>query len=149
MGDIAMPWWGWIALGTILLGAEMALIDADFYLVFIGLSALLVGLADLLGINLPAWAEFLVFAALAGASMILFRRRLYLLVRGGAKGVETVPTGDPVRVETALDAGETGRVAYRGSTWTAENVGAELIPAGGVATIERVDGTVLKVTKKS
>ena len=31
-----MQWWGWIAVGVILLGAELAFVDAQFYLVFIG-----------------------------------------------------------------------------------------------------------------
>ena len=34
-----MPWWGWITIGAILLGSEMLLIDAQFYLVFLGLAA--------------------------------------------------------------------------------------------------------------
>ncbi len=38
-----MQWWAWIAVGAILLGSELALVDAQFYLVFIGASALVVG----------------------------------------------------------------------------------------------------------
>ena len=38
-----MQWWSWIAGGVILLGSELLFVDAQFYLVFIGGSALLVG----------------------------------------------------------------------------------------------------------
>ena len=46
-----MTWWQWTILGGILLGAELLGLDAQFYLIFIGLSALLVGLAELMGID--------------------------------------------------------------------------------------------------
>ncbi len=57
-----MPWWAWLVLGIGLLGVEMLVIDAQFYLVFIGLSAALVGLLALLGIDLPQWAQWLTFS---------------------------------------------------------------------------------------
>ena len=41
-----MPWWGWIALGTLLLSAELAFVGAEFYLGFLGISALLVGMLE-------------------------------------------------------------------------------------------------------
>ena len=31
-----MPWWAWIVVGAFLLASELALIDAQFYLVFFG-----------------------------------------------------------------------------------------------------------------
>ena len=45
-----MEWWAWIAVGAILLVSELALIDAQFYLVFRRASALVVGFLDLTGI---------------------------------------------------------------------------------------------------
>ena len=142
-----MPWWGWIALGTLLLGAEMALIDAEFYLVFIGISALLVGMADLLGLAVPAWGEFLIFAALAGGSMFFFRQQVYRLVRGNTQDIETIPVGDTVQVGADIAAGSSGRVDYRGSTWSVINIGTDTIAAGTIASIRQIDGTVLKISK--
>ena len=141
-----MPWWGWIALATLLLGAEMALIDAEFYLVFIGVSALLVGIADLLGLAVPAWGEFLIFAALAGGSMLFFRKQVYTLVRGNTKDIETIPLGETISIDTDIAAGGKGRVDYRGTTWSVVNVGENIIKAGTTASIHRVDGTVLKIS---
>ena len=42
-----MTWWVWMIAGVVLLGTELLLIDAQFYLVFLGLSAMLVGLLGL------------------------------------------------------------------------------------------------------
>ena len=45
-----MHWWAWIAVGAVLLGSELAFIDAQFYLVFVGASALVVGFLELIGL---------------------------------------------------------------------------------------------------
>ena len=45
----------------------------------------------------------------------------------------------------ALEPGKTARIEYRGTGWTAVNVGKELIPAGGEARIESIDGLTLHV----
>ena len=48
-----MAWWGWIAVGTLLLCAELFAIDLEFYLVFIGLGAIIVGIVELVAPGLP------------------------------------------------------------------------------------------------
>ena len=35
-----MTWWGWMILGAVLFGAELFAVDAQFYLVFLGLSVM-------------------------------------------------------------------------------------------------------------
>ena len=55
-----MAWWFWIALGAVLLAAEV-IISADFYLVFFGISGLVVGVLALAGVNLPQWGQWLLF----------------------------------------------------------------------------------------
>ena len=92
-----MPWWAWIVLGIGLLGVELLIIDAQFYLVFVGLAAAVVGLLGLFGLGLPEWAEWLVFAVLAVVAMLGFRRRIYESVRGRGvrschSGASTVPS---------------------------------------------------------
>ncbi|HSC08808.1 MAG TPA: NfeD family protein [Steroidobacteraceae bacterium] len=142
-----MPWWGWLIAGIGLLGVEMFVIDAQFYLVFLGASAALVGLLALAGVGMPEWAEWLTFAALAIVAMVAFRRRVYELVRRQEHPVqERVTAGDRVVVPTRLEPGQTCRVDYRGSSWTARNAGGNAIEAGTEALISRVDGLTLQVT---
>jgi membrane protein implicated in regulation of membrane protease activity len=47
-----MPWWGWIIVGALLMGAELFVIDAQFYLVFLGVSAIAVGVIALVWFRL-------------------------------------------------------------------------------------------------
>src|SRR5690242_4545905 len=126
-----MPPWGWLVVGVGLLGVEMFVIDAQFYLVFLGASAALVGLLGLAGVVMPEPAEWLTFAVLAVVSMVAFRRRLYDLVRRQQAPVdERITTGDLVVVPTRLEPGQSCRVDYRGSSWTARNTGGQAIEAG-------------------
>lgn len=139
-----MPWWGWLVLGIGLLGAEMFVIDAQFYLVFLGVSATVVGLLGLSGITLPVWLQWLVFAALSIVAMVGFRRRLYERVRGRTGVVqERITVGDRVVVPVRLEPGQTCRVDYRGSSWTARNADRRPIEAGTEASISRVDDLTL------
>jgi len=141
-----MAWWAWLVLGIGLLGVEMFVIDAQFYLVFIGLSAALVGLVGLAGVELPVWAQWLVFSVLALVAMLTFRRRLYEMTRGRLGVVdERLTVGDRVAVASRLEPGQSGRVEYRGSNWTARNIGDVAIEAGREAVIAEVDGLTLKL----
>ena len=56
-----MPWWGWITIGAMLLLAEMTVVDLEFYLLFLGFSALLTGAVVISGVALPFWAQWLLF----------------------------------------------------------------------------------------
>jgi membrane protein implicated in regulation of membrane protease activity len=141
-----MPWWGWLVIGIGLLGVEMFVIDAQFYLVFLGASAAIVGLLGLAGIALPDWSQWLVFAALSIIAMVAFRRRIYDLVRNRSGYVEQpLAVGDRVVVPALLEAGQTCRVDYRGSSWTARNVDVLPIAAGREAVITNIDGLTLHI----
>lgn len=142
-----MPWWGWLIIGIGLLGVEMFVIDAQFYLVFLGISAVVVGLVGLSGIALPEWLQWLTFALLSLVTMVTFRRRLYDLVRLRSGHVqERLTVGDRVLIPDRLAPGKTCRVEYRGSSWTARNVDQDAIEAGKEAVIVTVDDLTLNVS---
>jgi membrane protein implicated in regulation of membrane protease activity len=137
-----MYWWAWIAIGAILLGAELTFIDAQFYLVFVGGAALLVGCSAVAGLD-AVWLQWLIFAVLSVGSMVGFRRRIYERMRGKLPAMRTGPAGETVTLEAALAPGETCRLEYRGTSWSAVNRGSSPIPAGARARIDLVDGLTL------
>jgi membrane protein implicated in regulation of membrane protease activity len=140
-----MQWWAWIAVGAILLGSELAFVDAQFYLVFVGGSAFVVGMLQLAGLGMAEWLQWLVFAALAAGSVFTFRRRIYELLRRQLPPLKGGPAGEVVTLPTALPPGESCRLEYRGGSWSATNGGQTAIAAGARARIERVDGLTLVV----
>ncbi len=142
-----MPWWGWIIIGVLLLGAELFGVDAAFFLVFIGLAAIITGLIGLAGLELAMWAQWLVFAVLSIVTMVLFRRRLYQKLRSGAPGFKGGLAGESLKLEETVAPGDTCRVKYRGTTWTVVNGGTSVIEQGSNVKIARVDGLKLIVNQ--
>ncbi len=140
-----MTWWSWLVLGAVLLGAELLAIDAQFYLIFLGLSAALVGLAAMFGLVMPEWAQWMAFAILSLVFFFTFRKSLYEKIRGGAVGFRETLTGNTVDVETDLAAGAEARIEYRGTRWTAKNIGNETIAGGSKARVVKADGLTLHV----
>jgi len=132
-----------MVLGAVLLGAELLAIDAQFYLIFLGLSAALVGLAGMFGLVMPEWAQWMAFAVLSLIFFFSFRKNLYEKIRGGAVGFRETLTGNVVDVETDLAAGAEARIEYRGTRWTAKNIGNSTIAGGSKARVVKADGLTL------
>ena len=140
-----MTWWGWMILGAVLLAAELFTVDAQFYLVFLGVSAAVVGLATLFGVVLPEWGQWLAFAIISLAFFVTFRKTLYDKIRGGGQGFQNTIAGDSVNVTEDLPPGGDARTEYRGTEWTIRNVGDSAIGAGTRAKVVKVDGLTLHV----
>lgn len=140
-----MHWWAWIAVGAILLGAELAFVDAQFYLVFVGLAAVVVGLLQMAGFGLALWLQWLIFGLLAAASMVLFRRQVYNRLRRELPVMKDGLVGALINMPNALNPGATTRVEVRGSSWNAINGGQSIIAAGAKARVTRVEALSLIV----
>lgn len=140
-----MQWWAWIAIGAILLGSELTLVNAQFYLVFLGISALIVGVLQGAGLVTADWLQWTTFAVIAVISMLTFRKQIYEKMRRSLPPMRSGPAGESVTLPTILLPGETCRLEYRGSSWSAVNGGKSVIEAGSPARIDRVDGLTLVV----
>jgi hypothetical protein len=141
-----MTWWGWMIIGAMLFGAELFAVDAQFYLVFLGLSAALVGLLGLAGVEMQEWAQWLLFAALSLVSMFTFRKSLYEKIRGNGVELKEGVTGELVEIQDDLPPGESGKLEFRGSVWKVKNVGSRLISAGSKVEVIRTEGLTMHVS---
>jgi membrane protein implicated in regulation of membrane protease activity len=140
-----MQWWAWIAVGAILLGSELTFVNAQFYLVFLGVSAFVVGLLQVTGLLVADWLQWAAFAVIAVTSMLAFRKKIYEKMRHSLPPLRSGPAGETVTLPTILSPGETCRLEYRGGSWSAMNGGKTVIEAGCAARIERVEGLTLVV----
>src|SRR6185369_6023219 len=134
-----MQWWTWFVLGTLLLAIELFAIDAQFFLIFIGAAAIVVGLIGMLGIDLPVWLQWLLFAALAVVAVVTMRKQIYAKLRNRPHSTVESDVHQLVRIPEELAPGKSTRIEYRGASWTALNVGKNAIPAGEEGRIESVD----------
>jgi inner membrane protein len=139
-----MSWWGWLIGGAILLGAELTFVSAHFYLVFVGAAAMIVGVIAV-AIGLPEWAQWALFALIAGSSMVLFRSRVYQRFHRSLPTVKSGPAGGVITLQVALPAGESCQTEYGGTFWTVRNEGDRVIDPGARARITAVRGLTLVV----
>jgi membrane protein implicated in regulation of membrane protease activity len=140
-----MTWWGWVIAGAVLLGAELTFVSAQFYLVFIGSAAILVGLLTVVASPAP-WLQWALFAVLALVSMVTFRSRVYQRFHSSFPRVDAGPrTGGLITLQVPLSAGESCQTEYGGTYWTVRNDSDRPIPSGGRARVIGVRDLTLLV----
>lgn len=139
-----MPWWAWILSGLALLGLELLL--GSFYLLFLGLAAIIVGLIAMFGASGPLWLEWLLFIVFSAGLVLLLRKPLLgkFNLRSDPRDIDSLVGTAAVAVDTILPGG-IGKVDMRGTVWTAHNGGASALAPGQRCRVERVEGLSLWV----
>jgi membrane protein implicated in regulation of membrane protease activity len=135
--------WSWFILGLVLLGVEMAL--PGFFMLWLGIAAIATGLITL-GLGLSWQAEFIVFAVLAVAALVVWLRL--------AKRSSEAPADNPFLnrraasyvgrefvLEEAIVRGS-GRVRIGDSVW---RLAGPDLPAGAKVRVTKADGGLLHV----
>jgi membrane protein implicated in regulation of membrane protease activity len=140
-----VTWWGWVIGGAILLGAELAFVDAQFYLVFVGTAAIIVGVGAAAAPWFVPWAQWAVFAVLSIVSMVTFRARIYAWLRGQSPQVRSGPLNEVLTLPVPLAAGESCQAEHAGTFWTVRNGGNVAMPSGARARVTGVQGLILVV----
>jgi inner membrane protein len=139
-----MAWWIWIILGAVLLGAEM-IIAADFYLVFFGASGLLMGLALLVGLELPSWAQWLIYATMAILLLVTYRTRLKASLTKPDQELDAEIVDEVGVASEDIATGSDGKIELRGTSWSARNVGDQDMKVGDPARVVEKTGLLLRV----
>ena len=139
-----MPWWAWILSGLGLLGLELLL--GSFYLLFLGLAAIIVGLLVMFGASGPLWLEWVLFIVFSSGLVLLLRKPLLgkFVIRNEIGDADTLVGQVAVATEAIPPAG-IGRVEMRGTVWTAHNNSAEPLIPGQRCVVERTQGLSLWV----
>jgi membrane protein implicated in regulation of membrane protease activity len=143
-----MQWWGWCVVGAILLGSELGFVDAQFYLVFVGGSAILVGLIAGLVPSLAHWAQWALFALFAVVSVVTFRKRLYERVRRYPP-IAAGPKDQLLTLPADLDPGQSCQVEHGGTFWSVQNDGDARLTAGSRVRVAQIRGLTLLVRAPS
>lgn len=140
-----MLWWLWLVAGLVLLGVEMVT-PGGFYVLFFGVSALVVGCLVGLGVGGPVWLQWIVFSALSVGSLLLLRPHLVRWTRSAERPdpMDTLEGEAAVLMED-LGPGAFGKAELRGTTWTALNRGGTPLARGQRCRVVRVDGLTLWV----
>jgi membrane protein implicated in regulation of membrane protease activity len=142
-----MPWWAWVAAGLLLVAVEM-MIPLDFWLVFVGVAALCVGLLELAGFAFAPASQLFVAGGLAAACAALYQGWIKRRLASRASESVDALVGSVAIASVPISAGAMGSVELRGATWQAHNHGPGSVEAGERCVVERVDGLTLHVRKE-
>ncbi len=130
----------WLVVGLVLLIAE--LLHLGFVLLFFGVSAVIVALVKLLGLNnLPI--ELVIFAVVGLSGLGLFRNKLVHALQS-KKGLHIDKDVVFVLNNDVPAKGRAG-VEYQGTSWTAMNESDIELKKGQEAVIVRTEGVRLVI----
>lgn len=138
-----MPWWAWILVGLVLLGAELLI--GTLYLLFPGVAALAIGVVAYFDAS-AAWVQWMLFTVLALGMMMIFRRPLVgrFALEGDPGDLDKL-VGETAMLVTPLAPGEIGKAEMRGTSWNVRNTGPGALAEGQRVRVERVQGLLLWV----
>jgi inner membrane protein len=140
-----IAWWHWLALGLILVAAELAA-SGGFYIIFFGIAAIAVGVLVMAGAGGPLWFQVLLFSVLSVVSLMFFRNRLMRWMKLDREGVDVDSlVGETAIARENMPPGGIGTAELRGTAWTARNAGSTPLVNGQRLVVVRVDRLTLYV----
>jgi membrane protein implicated in regulation of membrane protease activity len=140
-----MIWWYWILLGLLLAAIEIVT-PGGFFFIFFAVSALLVGVLDVLHILEGATLQWGLFSVLSLVCLAFFRKPLLDRMNKGMLP-DTVDTliGELAVAAATIPAGQHGRAEVRGAAWTVRNVDAVPVEANERCRVVAVRGLELDI----
>jgi inner membrane protein len=145
-----MPWWAWAIFGFALLVAEV-FTPTTFYLLLLGVSALVVAAAMAFGLPFDTWYQVFSFSGISIVLLLLVRRPLLArlrLTQADRAQVDDV-IGETVVVRERLVPGQTGRAELRGTLWNARNAGQSSLDPGTRCRVTSVEGLTVAVVAEN
>lgn len=144
-----MVWWYWVVFGLLLAGLEV-LTPGGLFLLFFGVSAILVGVLAGLDLSGPFWLQWFLFSALAIVCVVFFRNPLMRYMQAGQAGARNIDTlqGEVAVAMDGIATGGMGRAQLRGSVWSARNTGDGPIAPGDRCTVDAVDGLTIRIRRE-
>jgi inner membrane protein len=141
-----MIWWYWILLGLLLAAIELAT-PGGFFFIFFAVSALLVGLLELVHVLEADAMQWGLFSLLSIACLAVFRKPLLERMNRGSGNREAVDSlvGELATATAPMAAGQHGRAELRGASWTVRNVDERPIDLGERCRVVAVRGLELDI----
>jgi inner membrane protein len=145
MEPITLAWWTWLIAGFVLMVAEL-LLPTGFFLFFFGVGAVVTAFLAFLGLLSSFTVQGLAFVGISLFCVVLLRKPLLAKFhfRNRADAVGSL-VGETAKALEAIAPQGIGKVEMHGSSWSALNIGSELIALHARCRVEKVDGLTLHV----
>jgi membrane protein implicated in regulation of membrane protease activity len=138
-----MSWWIWVLIGFVVLGLEMT--AATLHLGFFAVGAFVVAILVAAGVDLPLWAQLVIFTGVSVVAFLFLRPWLVRMLKLDQKKVVDSLVGEQAMALDDIAAGANGKAEMRGTTWSARNVGETGLIRGQRCIVAGVEGLVLHV----
>ncbi|HYI13271.1 MAG TPA: NfeD family protein [Thermoanaerobaculia bacterium] len=138
-----MSWWIWVLIGFALLMLEFA--SASMHVGFFAIGAWVVGILVALGVEMPLWAQILVFTGTSLVAFVFIRPPLMRRLKLNEKKVVDSLVGEQATALEDIAVGSNGRAEMRGTTWSARNVGETALIRGQRCVVAGVEGLAIHV----
>jgi membrane protein implicated in regulation of membrane protease activity len=138
-----MSWWIWVLIAFAILALEMT--AATMHIGFFAVGALVVAALVGFGVDLPLWAQLLIFTMVSLVAFFFLRPVLVRKLKLDQKKVVDSMVGEQAIALEDMGVGERGRAEMRGTTWGARNVGETALIRGQRCVVADVDNLVIHV----
>jgi membrane protein implicated in regulation of membrane protease activity len=138
-----MSWWIWVLAGLALLALEFA--SSTMHIGFFAVGALVVALLVGLGVDLPLWGQLAIFTITSVAAFAFLRPILVRKLKLDFKPQVDMMIGEQAMALDEIAVAGLGKAEFRGSTWSARNVGEVVLTRGQRCVVAGLEGLVIHV----
>src|SRR5579872_805558 len=136
-----MDWWIWTLIGFFFLALEF--VTTTMHSAFFAAGAFLVAILVAVHLDLPLWAQLLIFTLFSLITLLILRPLIVAKLNlSKTKYVDTM-VGEQAIAMDDIPVAAFGKAEMRGSTWSARNVGETALTRGQRCVVERIEGLVL------
>lgn len=138
-----MSWWIWVLAGLALLAAEF--VSTTMHIGFFAVGAFFVALLVGLGVELPLWGQVAIFTIVSVLTFVFVRPILVRKLRLDFKPQVDSMVGQQARAMDDIAIAGLGKAEFRGTTWSARNVGETALTRGQRCVVAGIEGLVIHV----
>ena len=138
-----MSWWIWVLAGLALLAVEF--VSTTMHSAFFAVGAFVVAILVGLGLDLPLWSQLAIFTITSLLAFAFVRPILVRKLRLDFKPQVDTMVGEQARAMDDIDVAGLGKAEFRGTTWSARNVGETALTRGQRCVVAGLEGLVIHV----
>jgi membrane protein implicated in regulation of membrane protease activity len=138
-----MSWWIWVLAGLALLAAEFA--TTTMHIGFFAVGALVVAALVGFGVDLPLWGQLAIFTIVSVLAFAFVRPILVRKLKLDFKPQVDTMIGEQAVALDDIGVAGLGKAEFRGSNWSARNVGETALTRGQRCVVAGVEGLVIHV----
>lgn len=138
-----MSWWFWVLLGLALLAVEFA--SSTMHIGLFAIGAWTVALLVALGVDIPLWAQLLIFTLVSVFALLVIRPWLVKKLNLSQKKTVDTLVGEQALALEDIAVNGNGKAEMRGTSWNARNVGETALLRGQRCVVTAVDGLVIHI----